>query len=355
VVIRRSTAREVQQLIADLDRDGADADMRREAAVARLSVLGTRAVQPLLHRWRECQDPGLRLAILNALEAIPDSRNVEPIMEGLTSESADVRTAAVRAARQTLLLDSGTTLLDRLTALSIDAHASAPLRVLALEALAVLPGHTLAPLFERLRNDPAAVVRAHAAAATSAGEAPLDELKRAAEDGLPSESDRLFRAVVETGADAPLSILHRLVERLAESAEGRTKASRREWAAVRGAVHLVLARRASRVALYDLREAFTDGQDPPPLDFIAAIEILGDESCLEPLARAYVKAVGRGTRGQDQGWAKALARAFKAILAREARGRRRRTVTERLRSRLVDRAADGRTAAALAELLGPMD
>ena len=55
----------------------------------------------------------------------------------------------------------------------------------------------------------------------------------------------------------------------------------------RGAVHAALARRGSRVALYDLREAFDGAQTPLPLDFLTAVTAIGDASCLEPMARAW--------------------------------------------------------------------
>ena len=62
---------------------------------------------------------------------------------------------------------------------------------------------------------------------------------------------------------------------------------RQEWLTARAAAHAVLARRGSRVALYDLREAFDASAGPLPLDFLAAVTMVGDASCLEPMARAW--------------------------------------------------------------------
>jgi hypothetical protein len=65
---------------------------------------------------------------------------------------------------------------------------------------------------------------------------------------------------------------------------------------VRGSVHALLARRRSRVALYDLRESFDAARSPLPLDFLTAIGTLGDGTCLEPL-RAQRGPQRRGRRG----------------------------------------------------------
>ena len=55
--------------------------------------------------------------------------------------------------------------------------------------------------------------------------------------------------------DAPLSELHEFIVR-ARDAEKQDPSPRRrqEWQVTRAAAHAVLARRGSRVALYDLRE-----------------------------------------------------------------------------------------------------
>ena len=56
---------------------------------------------------------------------------------------------------------------------------------------------------------------------------------------------------------------------------------------MRGAAHLALAHRGSRVAVYDLRESFDRASAPLPADFLAAAARVADESCLEPMARAW--------------------------------------------------------------------
>ncbi len=71
MVIKRSSAREVSMLLEDLEsgQDGA-----RDAAVARLAVIGTRAVEGLLSVARAGASPATRSAAFAALEAIADPR-----------------------------------------------------------------------------------------------------------------------------------------------------------------------------------------------------------------------------------------------------------------------------------------
>jgi hypothetical protein len=95
------------------------------------------------------------------------------------------------------------------------------------------------------------------------------------------------------------------------------RAPREEWRAVRGAVHQALAARNSRLALYDLRDSLL-GTDRLPVTFLAAIEDIGDASCLEPLAAAY----DASSRSSDMWWREHVASAFRAIVHREGLTRR---------------------------------
>src|SRR5262245_37029476 len=88
---------------------------------------------------------------------------------------------------------------------------------------------------------------------------------------------------------------------------------RQEWRAVRGAMHQALAARNSRLALYDLRDSLMDAE-PLPVAFLAAIEEIGDASCLETLAGAY----DASSRSGDTWWREHVASAFRAIVQREA-------------------------------------
>ena len=90
MVIRSSSARDVEQLLQDLQSGSA---VRREAAVARLRVLGSRAVarlEALLRHGRE-QD---RVAALHALDGLDDPRVVDLALSVLADPSHSVRLQA---------------------------------------------------------------------------------------------------------------------------------------------------------------------------------------------------------------------------------------------------------------------
>jgi hypothetical protein len=111
-------------------------------------------------------------------------------------------------------------------------------------------------------------------------------------------------------------------------------AKRAQWQTVRGALHQALALRSSRVAVYDLREALEDARGPLPISFLAALHVVGDESCLEPLAAAYARTPAANAR-----WKVQLAAAFRAIAQRE-RVTRRHAVLKRIIARWPEAARE---------------
>ena len=111
-------------------------------------------------------------------------------------------------------------------------------------------------------------------------------------------------------------------------------ARREEWRAVRGAVHQALAARNSRLALYDLRDSLLE-PDRLPVAFLAALEEIGDATCLETLAAAY----DASSRSGDAWWREHVAAAFRAIVHREGLTRRHAAV-KRAMARWPDAAGD---------------
>ena len=111
--IRSSASHEVRRLIGDLE--GPDA-VKREAASARLAIIGTRAVRQILERLAAGGDPSVRASLLQSLEAIPDPRAIDPVLTALSAPEPEIRQAATRAAKGLLPLPQSTRLLDRLTA-----------------------------------------------------------------------------------------------------------------------------------------------------------------------------------------------------------------------------------------------
>jgi len=100
---------------------------------------------------------------------------------------------------------------------------------------------------------------------------------------------------------------------------------REEWRAVRGLAHQALAARNSRLALYDLRDSLLE-PDRLPVAFLAALEEIGDATCLEPLAAAY----DASSRSGDAWWREHVAAAFRAIVLREGLTRRHASVKRAL-------------------------
>ena len=78
--IKASSARQIEALIADLASDRADT---REAAVARLTVIGARAVDRLLLVLESDASSAARAAALRALEAIADARALDGVLEAI--------------------------------------------------------------------------------------------------------------------------------------------------------------------------------------------------------------------------------------------------------------------------------
>jgi len=141
---------------------------------------------------------------------------------------------------------------------------------------------------------------------------------RAAEQRLPDDAAgaiALHRALGDAGEAVPITLLLHLIERIREREASEPPAGREEWRMARAAAHVALASRGSRLALYDLRESLEAATAPLPVEFLAALSLAGDASCLEPIAAAHAKA-------KDAWWRDHLADAFRAIVARERVTRR---------------------------------
>jgi hypothetical protein len=305
MVIKASAGAEIRLLVEALM--GPD-DVRREAAAARLIVIGGRAVERLLGAFERAPSPQARVIILRVLEPIGDPRCLEPARLAL-KEPVEVAIAATHVLRG--LLDAGprvaTEALDALVTVALDGGAPRQLRMAAVEMLRDLPAE--------VRAGVADVLGPEAALEAEGPESPRQAVKSAwtaALDGrLPDRAADLREAVHARAAAAPLTSLQRLVDALKER-EGAAGEHGAEWRALRGTVHQALALRGSRVALYDLRESLSAATTPLPVSFLSALHIVGDSTCLEPLAQAYVRA-----RPDEEWWRQQLLSAFRAVMARE--------------------------------------
>lgn len=288
-MIKASASAEIRKLVASLTGDA----VSRESALARLAVIGARAVPHLIPAYGATADRKARTAILRALEPIGDPRAVEVARDGL-SHGGDLAVAAVAVLGG--LLDSshgatGADALDSLMSAALDERVERRVRLAATETL-------------RAMNID---VGSKVATTGEAGAVWKDAL----DAHLPDEPGVLRHALDARASSAPLSDLRNLIDRI-KAHEAAASSGSDAWRALRGAIHQALALRGSRVALYDLRETIEAAEAPLPQSFLAAVQVLGDDSCLQAIAVAYTNAPS----GQER-WKHQLAAAFTGIAARE--------------------------------------
>jgi len=256
---------QIDRLIADLRSED---PLQRDAAVARLRVLGSKAVPRLAAAIGARRDAVPRAAALAALEGIDDRRVPALALSALDAGDTETVVAALGVLRPWVASETGTRLLETISAIATDRDRPARVRVAAIEALADLPAELTAP------------IRAHAPPPEAAG---------------PDAADPVAtREWVEAhGAAASLSGLHELIKTLRDRERGaRSSRQRAEWQRARAATHRALAGRGSRLAVFDLRETFDAARAPLPDGFADAMAAIGDATCLEPLARAWAATSG---------------------------------------------------------------
>jgi len=326
MVIKASAATEIRQLIAALA--GAD-EVRREAAIARLAVIGGRAADSLHKAYPSASDRETRIAILRALESTGDRRTIAIARQAIP-DGGDVAVAAITALRG--LLDSphgptSTDALDVLVATTLDPLVNRIVRLAAFDALQGIPEGVRARVAEALRTDPDERLRERVADASQLATTADDVWQDALEGRLPDSPGVLRDAAQIHAASAALSALQKLIDACRVHEGNSARAKRPEWQALRGALHQALALRDSRIAVYDLRESLQESAGHLPTSFLAALHVVGDQSCLEPLAGAYARA-----DATDAWWRSQLAAAFRAIARRE-RITRRHVIVKRIATR----------------------
>lgn len=338
--IRPSSGVELRQLIDAL---GEADEVTRESAVARLAVIGARAAERLLVEFPSAP-PGARAGMLRAFEAIGDARALPLARAALADPLPDIVGAAIGVLRAFLNAPQrarARDALDAIVATALDATRPAALRIAALEALRVLPADVREAVRKNLADDKDPEVRVLAASPVTrvTGErGPEDDeavWRDAVAGRLPGSPAPLKRALGSRRGSAPLTELQHLVDHLrARELRESSAEQREEWRALRGAVHQALAARNSRLALYDLRDSLLD-PDRLPVAFLAALEEVGDSTCLETLAAAY----DASSRSGDAWWREHVAAAFRAIVQREGLTRRH-TAVKRTMARWPEATAD---------------
>ena len=333
MVIKASAASEIRQLTAAL---GGDDDVRREAAIARLAIIGARAVDALCRTYSATSDRHTRIAVLRALEPIGDRRTIAIARQAI-ADRGDLALAAASALRG--LLDSpdasaGTDALDVLVATALDRSVERRVRLAAVDALHGMPEGVRARITQALQAD------AHPGLLERADDLPGDIAaadavwQDAIEGRLPETPAALRDAAQARAGAAALGSLQKLIETVrSHEATIESVATRGDWRTVRGTLHQALALRGSRVAVYDLREALQDSDSPLPASFLAALHVVGDQTCLEPLAGAYAASNG------DARLKVQLAAAYRAIARRE-KITRRHAIAKRITARWAEAARE---------------
>ena len=340
--IRPSSSAAIRQLIDALG--GAD-DVRREAAVARLAVIGARAVEHLLEEFPLTSSARSRAAMLRALESATDARVVAVARDTLADPAPDVAAAALAVLRTSAAGSDphvAREALDALVAAALDRGRPAAARLSAFEALTGLPASVVNPVRAVLAADPDPAVAAKAGGlrtrdkAASPRPTPGGAWAAAVEGSLPATPGAMKAVLHGAAATARLTELQRVVDHLrAREMRESDPLERAEWRVVRGAAHQALAARGSRLALYDLRDSLGLEEGRLPVSFLAAIEEIGDASCIEPLAAAY----DASSRSGDPWWRDHVAAAFRAIVQREGLTRRH-LVVKRALSRWPEATSD---------------
>lgn len=132
----------------------------------------------------------------------------------------------------------------------------------------------------------------------------------AANGDLPAQPEVLRQTIAAHGADAPLTVLHKVIERV-RAREAAVPADEADaWRVVRATTHLALAMRGSRLAVYDLRESVEALGSQTPVGMLSALQQIGDASVLDAVADAWAGSSNAWFRGQ-------LVTIFRAIVARE--------------------------------------
>jgi HEAT repeat protein len=203
LVIKASSGKAVDALVADLSSESA---IKRDAAVARLTVIGQRAVERLIKLTSNSKASAVaRVAAFRALEGIGEPRGLQPALAAFAEPDASVAVAALNAARVFLHSAQGVEALDRFIELALDQRRPVAVRVAAIQALTDLPEVTVRPVLTALKDDPDAEIRnvlqplpRRAAINT------VQRLEAAAEGTLPGDPEALKSAIARSANAVPL-------------------------------------------------------------------------------------------------------------------------------------------------------
>jgi hypothetical protein len=316
---------------------GSERDAERDAAAARLRLLGERALPVLLRALREGARAA-RLAALQALDGVPPRRALPHVAALAADPEPELAGAAIRwiaanagapgvsalasaaghaapevalaavAALGPLAAAGAPEALDALLGVLLDEARPGALRLAAFEAMPGLGARERRGVLGRLRGTRSRALAARVEGLLARpGPSKPDDLaavhRGLAESSDPAQLGRLLDAVARERSPASLPVLRRLLDRI-----GAPKDAGRAHAELAGRIHGLLAAMGSRIALYDLRERLALRPVPAAAALLDAAARVGDASLVPALAALATDA----PRLLPD-----CARAFGAIAARE--------------------------------------
>jgi hypothetical protein len=310
MAIRPSRASELTRLIDELSSGDA---LRRDSAAARLAIAGASAAPRLAALVADAgARSDARVAALGALAAINLPRAAEQALAAAGSADAAVALDAIDVLADVVHGDDdlATQAFERLTELALDRQQAVERRLAAIGALEGLPDRLMRPVYETLAGDESSRVVARMVRRQAGVMWTLEEI---VDHPLPDQAEVMAAIVRDSAETAPVTVLQKAIDLVRRRESDVTDADREGWRLVRGRLHALLADRGSQLALYDLRETLErQAASPLPVSFLAAAAKIGDVSCLEPLAAAWVAAASG-----DRWWRDHLAEVFAAIVTRE--------------------------------------
>ncbi len=349
-----SAGKRIQELLARLE---SAASAERESAVARLTLLGPRAI-PHVHAFLATASTTGRLAALEVLERVggaeslkdvlalvkdpseavgrraieaaagfPAPRAADALRETLSSRSASRRRAAVEGLGHLHRLGV-VEAVEPLLSLLLDVEEDPALRLEALQSLSSLPHKTLLPALQTLAHDEAPeVAKAASDLARHVVGARGKTLVLAREMDVPTALARLtapglsadevtpiVATLVKGRSPALLPILRQRLETLSAPAGAHGAET---MARAKARIHLALGALGSRIALHDLREMLRGRPLYAAHDLLAATDLVGDTSFVPALA---------ALAADEPGLAAAAAPVLQAIVRREGLRRTSRVV-----------------------------
>ena len=139
---RTASTGRIERLIADL---GSTDAVHSDAAVARLRVLGARALPRLSAFIASAPPSRARALAISALEGVTDPHAADVALACLDGDIGSA-VAALGVLRTWVTEEAGTRILEAVTAVALDTARDARVRLAAVDALADLPDHLVRPV-----------------------------------------------------------------------------------------------------------------------------------------------------------------------------------------------------------------